>query len=121
MNDARALCLAVAVLGMASFVYAQEAKPKPYHDRVRVPLNYNGPGREDPEPIGLTEVRIAYFGPGDSAHSTRDSVWEGANFAIEEANRQGGYKGIPFRLLPAWADNPWARLASCARGSRDIR
>jgi branched-chain amino acid transport system substrate-binding protein len=108
MNGARAVSWAVALLSLVSVTHAQEAQPKPYHDRVSVPLNYNGPGREDPDPGDLSEVRIAYFGPGDSGHSGRDSIWEGASLAIEEANQQGGYRGLPFRLIPAWAENPWA-------------
>jgi branched-chain amino acid transport system substrate-binding protein len=27
---------------------------------------------------------------------------------VEEANQQGGYQGLSFRLVPAWAENPWA-------------
>ncbi len=35
-------------------------------------------------------------------------MWQGASLAIEQANQQGGYHGLPFRLIPAWTDNPWA-------------
>ena len=91
---------------------AQETTPKPYHNGASVPLTYNGPGREEPEPTNLHEVRIAYFGPGDSGHSPCDSIWEGARLAIDDANQHGGYKGLPFRLIPVWADNPWAGGAS---------
>jgi ABC-type branched-subunit amino acid transport system substrate-binding protein len=47
------------------------------------------------------EVKIAYFGPSG------DTFWEGATLAIEHANRDGGYRGRPFRLVQAWSENPW--------------
>ena len=34
-------------------------------------------------------------------------MWLAASLAIEEANRVGGYNGLPFRLIPAWSENPW--------------
>jgi branched-chain amino acid transport system substrate-binding protein len=34
-------------------------------------------------------------------------MWQAAQRAVDEANRQGGYQGKPFRLLPAWAKDPW--------------
>jgi ABC-type branched-subunit amino acid transport system substrate-binding protein len=55
----------------------------------------------------VREVKIGYFGPADPRHPAGGPLWQGASRAIEEANREGGYKGLPFRLMPAWADNPW--------------
>jgi branched-chain amino acid transport system substrate-binding protein len=78
-----------------------------YRDARQQPLEYHGPGREDPEPRDLREVLIGYFGPADAHHPEGGALWEGAVRAIEEANREGGYKGLPFRLVPAWAENPW--------------
>jgi ABC-type branched-subunit amino acid transport system substrate-binding protein len=102
--------LALAVAGLA-----QDAAPKPYRDVRKTPLSYNGPGRDDPEPTDVQEVRIGYFGPPDAADANGGQIWQGANLAIDEANRQGGYRGLPFRLVPAWDQNPWtggvARLA----------
>jgi branched-chain amino acid transport system substrate-binding protein len=34
-------------------------------------------------------------------------MWCAASLAIEQANEAGGYRGLPFRLRPAWSDNPW--------------
>jgi branched-chain amino acid transport system substrate-binding protein len=34
-------------------------------------------------------------------------MWNAACLAIEEANQAGGYKGLPLRLVPGWAENPW--------------
>ena len=101
MHFASAL-LALAVAGLA-----QDAAPKPYRDVRKTPLSYNGPGRDDPEPTDVQEVRIGYFGPPDASDANGGQIWQGANLAIEEANRQGGYRGLPFRLVPAWDQNPW--------------
>ena len=100
--------------------HAQDAPPKPYHDPRNAPLTYNGPGRDDPEPTDVTEVRIGYFGPAEGAHPEGGQQWQGASLALEEANAQGGYRGLPFRLAPAWAPNPWAGgVASLARVTYD--
>jgi branched-chain amino acid transport system substrate-binding protein len=112
VQNTRAIRLVIVLLSMTVAMLAQQTAPKPYHDGTSVPLTYNGPGREDPEPTNIREVRIAYFGPGDCGHSRCDSVWEGAQLAIDDANQRGGYKGFPFRLVPVWAENPWAGGAS---------
>ena len=108
-------------IAMASASRAgQESAPKPYHDPRKVPLTYNGPGRDDPDPTGLSEVRIGYFGPADASHPDGGQMWAGASLAMEEANRQGGYRGLPFRLIPAWSENPWAGgVADLARITYD--
>jgi branched-chain amino acid transport system substrate-binding protein len=57
-------------------------------------------------------VRIGYYGPNDPAHPLGGTFWIGAARAIEEANREGGYRGLPFRLVQAWSENPWRAGAS---------
>ncbi len=68
---------------------------------------YAGPGRELPEPADVDEVRIGYFGPHDPADPDGGDMWQAATLALEEANRQGGYHGKPFRLVPAWSKDQW--------------
>lgn len=92
-------------LGLALTLMAQD---KPYADPSRHPRTYEGPGREEPEPKDLREVLIGYFGPADPAHPVGGMLWQGATLAIEDANRGGGYRGLPFRLVPAWSENPWS-------------
>ena len=115
MCDRRSLHFASALLALAVAGVAQDSAPKPYRDVRKTPLSYNGPGRDDPEPKDVQEVRIGYFGPPDPLDEAGGQMWQGASLAIEEANRQGGYHGLPFRLVPAWDQNPWtggvARLA----------
>jgi ABC-type branched-subunit amino acid transport system substrate-binding protein/glyoxylase-like metal-dependent hydrolase (beta-lactamase superfamily II) len=102
------LHFAPALLALAVAGLAQDSAPKPYHDARKTPLSYNGPGRDDPEPKDVQEVRLAYFGPPDPLDEAGGQMWQGASLAIEEANRQGGYRGLPFRLIPVWDPNPWA-------------
>ncbi len=81
--------------------------PEPYHDGRKKELEYPGPGRELKAPEGLSEVRIAYFGPHDPTHPDGGDPWLAASLAIEELNQEGGFRGLPFRLLATWAQSPW--------------
>src|ERR1019366_4973974 len=107
MCDRRLLHCSLALLALAVAGLAQDAAPKPYRDVRKTPLTYNGPGRDDPEPTDVQEVRIGYFGPPDPSDEAGGQIWQGVGLAIEEANRQDGYRGLPFRLVPAWDQNPW--------------
>ena len=108
MCDRRWLRVVPVLFSLAVASLAQDPVPKPYHDARKTPLTYSGPGRDDPEPTDVREVRLAYFGPPDASDEAGGQMWQGASLAIEEANRQGGYRGLPFRLFPAWDRNPWA-------------
>jgi len=83
-----------------------------YIDKRQTPLQYEGPGREDPEPTDFTEIPIGFFGPNDPAHPQGGSIYMGAALAFEDANARGGYKNKPFRLIPRWSDDPWRGGAS---------
>ena len=65
------------------------------------PQLFTGAGREKPEPKGLKEVRIGFLGPLDSTSLVPQGkqMLNGCILAIEEANKEGGYKGIPFELM----------------------
>ncbi|TSA55238.1 MAG: hypothetical protein D4R45_02840 [Planctomycetaceae bacterium] len=68
---------------------------------------YAGPGREKSPPTDVKEVLIGYFGPGTPSHPRGGDMWNAACLAVEQANRAGGYNGLPFRLVVSWSDNPW--------------
>ncbi len=91
--------------------FGQKSAP-PFFDATKNESTYNGPGREESEPTDVTEVRIGYFGPSDPEHPEGGGLWLAVNLAIAEANAEGGYRGLPFRLIPAWSDNPWTNGAS---------
>jgi ABC-type branched-subunit amino acid transport system substrate-binding protein len=78
-----------------------------FFDARKLETNYAGPGREELTPKDIREVLIGYFGPGIASHPEAGDMWCAASLAIEEANRTGGYKGLPFRLVAGWSDNPW--------------
>jgi len=65
------------------------------------PQLFYGAGREIPPPTNLKEVRIGFLGPleGSMIVSLGTQMLQGATLAIEEANKKGGYRGIPFKLM----------------------
>jgi len=111
----RALAFAVPWLAIrllaqdpSSSVAGLRAGQAPFFEARKQQTEYFGPGREDPEPEGLEDVAVAYFGPADPAHPEGGDLWRAVSLAFEEANREGGYRGLPFRLIPCWSDNPWS-------------
>jgi branched-chain amino acid transport system substrate-binding protein len=80
--------------------------PPPWNRAGRAPLEFRGPGRERPDPA-LGEVRLGWFGPFHPDDPRGGDPWRGAALALEEENAAGGYAGTPFRLVPAWSENPW--------------
>ena len=103
----RAACALLVSPLVALAAAAQERPVVPYMDRTKRQMLYEGPGGDEPEPEGMDEVRIGYFGPSDAAHAEGGSFWLGAVRAIEEVNKDGSYNGRPFRLVPKWSDSPW--------------
>jgi branched-chain amino acid transport system substrate-binding protein len=55
----------------------------------------------------VNEVLLGYFGPSDPANPEGGDLWCAAQLAIEEVNREGGFRGKPFRLIPGWSSDPW--------------
>ncbi len=54
------------------------------------------------------DIPIGYYGPPDPSHPIGGPVWQGASIAIDDANREGGCHGRPFRLIARWDENPWS-------------
>ena len=99
---ARYVFLLILLLSSPAF-----GAPPPHKDARDHPSQYAGPGRDDPEPDGLQEVIIAYFGPADPDDRETADVWRAMNIAVDEANQAGGYRGLPYRLVPVWGNSPW--------------
>lgn len=74
---------------------------KAYKYHFLEPTQFYGAGREIPPPKDLKEVRIGFLGPleGSVIVSLGKQMLQGATLAIEEANKKGGYRGIPFALM----------------------
>ena len=89
-----------------------------YHDFFTERSQFRGEGRNEPEPAGLSEVRIGFIGPLEDSDipsrppgvrsATRGSpkaligrrMLRAAELAVGEANALGGLRGIPFRIVP---------------------
>jgi len=74
-------------------------KPQPAPDKAL--------GRDELVPDDINEVLIGYFGPTDPCTPQGIEMWFAASLAVEQTNLAGGYKGMPFRLVPGWSHNPW--------------
>src|SRR5512138_1514690 len=74
---------------------------KAYKYHFLTPIGFYGAGREIPAPAGLKEVRIGFLGPleGSNIKEYGTQMLQGATLAIEEANKKGGYKGIPYKMM----------------------
>lgn len=80
---------------------AYDRYQKAYKYHFLEPMKFYGAGREKPEPTGLKEVRLGFLGPleGTVLMNLGQQMLQGTQLAIEEANKKGGYKGIPFTLM----------------------
>jgi ABC-type branched-subunit amino acid transport system substrate-binding protein len=74
---------------------------KAYVNFFAVPQEFTGAGREKPAPTNLKTVKIGFLGPLEGSVITPLGIQmlQGTILAIEEANKKGGYHGIPFELL----------------------
>ncbi|MBN1805195.1 MAG: ABC transporter substrate-binding protein [Sedimentisphaerales bacterium] len=87
--------------------YRKQASGKVFFNARKHQTNYSGPGREEPPAVNIKEVLIGYFGPNVPSDPEYGDMWSAACMAIEQANQAGGYKGLPFRLVSGWSENPW--------------
>jgi ABC-type branched-subunit amino acid transport system substrate-binding protein len=74
---------------------------KAYKYHFLEPIQFYGAGREKLPPAGLKEVRIGFLGPleGSVIQPLGKQMLQGTMLAIEEANKKGGYKDIPYKLM----------------------
>lgn len=74
---------------------------KAYKKHFLDPWPFRGVGREKAEPTGLKTVRIGILAPLEDSKDVPvgKQMLNGVVLALEEANQQGGYKGIPFELM----------------------
>jgi branched-chain amino acid transport system substrate-binding protein len=74
---------------------------KAYKYHFLVPMKFYGAGRELKPPTDLKEVRIGFLGPleGSVISDLGKQMLQGAAMAIDEANKKGGYHGIPYKMM----------------------
>jgi ABC-type branched-subunit amino acid transport system substrate-binding protein len=87
--------------------FKEHTSDKVFFNTRKHQTHYAGPGREEACPANIKEVLIGYFGPGTSSDPKYGDMWSAASLAVEQANKSGGYKGLPFRLVPGWSGDPW--------------
>jgi len=80
---------------------AYDKYQKAYKYHFLTPTWFYGAGREIPPPTDLKEVRLGFLGPleGSIIQPLGVQMMQGSLLAVEEANKKGGYKGIPFNLM----------------------
>ncbi len=78
------------------------------------PYPFLGAGREKPEPRGLKTIRIGFLGPleGSKDDAKGKQMLQGATLAMEQANAKGGFRGIPFELMPHNDVGLWGAAAN---------
>lgn len=74
---------------------------KAYKYHFLEPMQFYGAGREKLPPVGLKEVRIGFLGPleGSLLVNMGKQMLQGSQLAIEEANKKGGFRGVPYKLM----------------------
>jgi ABC-type branched-subunit amino acid transport system substrate-binding protein len=94
------------------FPYSKYEKAYKYH--FLIPLYFYGAGRDIKAPKDLTEVRIGFLGPltGSIMVPQGLQMLNGATLSIEEANKKGGYHGLPYKLLPHNDAGQWGAAAN---------
>ncbi len=94
------------------FPYHRYTKAYKYH--FLEPVQFYGAGRDKLPPADLKEVRIGFLGPlsGSVMVPQGKQMLQGAKLAIEEANKKGGYRGLPFVLLPHNDAGLWGAAAN---------
>ncbi|MCK5207850.1 MAG: ABC transporter substrate-binding protein, partial [Cyclobacteriaceae bacterium] len=78
------------------------------------PYPFLGAGREKAEPIGLETVRIGFLGPleGSKDDPKGKQMLQAATLALEQTNAKGGFRGIPFELMPHNDVGLWGAAAN---------
>jgi len=81
------------------FPYQRFQEAYKYH--FQEPVQFYGAGRDKLPPKDLEEVRIGFLGPlsGSVLVPQGLQMLHGATLAMEEANKKGGYHGLPFRMM----------------------
>jgi branched-chain amino acid transport system substrate-binding protein len=93
---------------------AYDKYQKAYKYHFLVPIQYYGAGREIPKPNDLKEVRLGFLGPleGSVILPLGKQMLQGTTLAVEEANKKGGYKGLPYKLMIHNDVGPWGAAAN---------
>ena len=88
-----------------------QQSPQPYYDFAKAGAGFYGAGREAPDPDDLDAVRIGVLGPEKDPEGSE--LRTAVQLALEEANRQGGYRRrVPYEMAFRPDDGFWGVVAS---------
>ena len=118
MKKRSLLFLLITIIALLTGTYAQAQEIKNYADTPDKLLPYGqfldpymlffdtpqpflGPGRDTDAPSGLSSVKIGFVAPLEGSYDDAygQAMLHGANMAIEEANINGGFRGLPYELV----------------------
>ena len=85
------------------------SQTNPYRILKESGAGFFGHGREVEAPDTLSAIPIGLIGPEQTLEGQH--LRYGTAMAIEEVNRQGGYRGLPFELVFRPDDGPWGMAA----------
>jgi branched-chain amino acid transport system substrate-binding protein len=87
---------------------------EPYRHFYLNPMQFRGPGRDEPPPSELKTVRIGLLAPleGTSYDRAGQALRRGVELALGEANQSGGYQGRPFELIARNDQALWGSSAN---------
>ena len=85
-----------------------------YKKHFLEPWPFRGAGREKAAPENVETVRIGILAPLENSKDVPKGMqmMNGAVLALEQANADGGYRGIPFELMPHNDVNLWSAAAN---------
>lgn len=89
---------------------------EPYAVFFTEPPQFRGPGRDEPEPEGLSEVALGVLLPmGGRNAAVGQRMKNAVELALAEANRRGGYRGrLPFVADYRDESQAWGASANAA-------
>ncbi len=93
--------LLLAILGLTM--------QEPYADFSKLGSGFYGAGREVPDPADLKSVRIGVLAPEKRPEGLQ--IRDAVQMALDEANRKGGYRNIPFEMVFKPDDGLWGVAA----------
>ncbi len=85
-----------------------------YKKHFLTPQPFRGVGREKPEPVGLKSVKIGLLAPLENSKDKPKGIQmlQGTQLAFEQANANGGFRGIPFELIKRNDVGLWGAAAN---------
>jgi len=102
-------CLCLVLCTTRLSLLAVEERTTPYRDFGKLGAGFNGPGRDATAPLPADGVRVGFTCPERTLEGKEFRA--AVNLAIEERNKAGGFKGVPFVPVFRFDDGPWGMVS----------